>query len=74
MFQYRGLQFPGELHLLSDPPGLMAFVGGEPEAGRYEVRWYAAREGEKLREVARKRLKIKGDEPEVPWLSREAMA
>jgi|HubBroStandDraft_2_1064218.scaffolds.fasta_scaffold130808_2 hypothetical protein len=41
--------------------------------GRYEVRWYSRREGERRREIARQRVTISADEPEVvpvpgtPW-------
>lgn len=60
--------------LLGEPPGLMAFISAEPELGPYEVRWYAAREGERWREVARKRLRVRAGEPDSPWMSREAVA
>jgi hypothetical protein len=60
--------------LLGEPPGLMAFISAPRESGRYEVRWYASREGKKWREVARKRLTLRADEPDSPWKSREAVA
>jgi hypothetical protein len=42
-----------------------ALVRADDGPGRYEVRWYSKREGEHRREIARQRVMISADEPEV---------
>jgi hypothetical protein len=64
------LRVQGHKQAVEEPNGLMVFAHTEREAGRYEVRWYAAREGEKWREIARHKFHIEEDEPDIPWMWR----
>ena len=66
-------RYSGELVRRHDPNGLVARMSLDHEPGSYEVRWYAAREGEGLREVTRDHRRINGvDDPEPPWTQLKA--
>lgn len=67
---------PAEEGWASDPDSAVeVWIETDDGPGRYEVRWYSMREGERRREVARQRVVIDDDEPAVgtaesPWLER----
>ena len=42
--------------------GFAPFLGGRPEAGTYEVRWYAMRQGRHLQEVTRAKVRFDGEQ------------
>ena len=52
------VEYPGPLIRRHSPQGWVARFQMEPEPGRYEVRWSAQREGQHLREIARKKFSI----------------
>lgn len=72
VWEYPGTEEKG----WASPNGVGALVRTDDGPGRYEVRWYSTREGERRREVARQRVTISDDEPDEagtdgqPWLER----
>jgi hypothetical protein len=52
------VEYPGPLIRRHNPQGWVARFQTEPEPGHYEVRWFAQREGQHFREIARKKFSI----------------
>lgn len=54
------VEYDGPLIRRHNPQGGVARFEMEPELGPYEVRWFAQREGQHFREIARKKFSIPG--------------